>query len=259
MANIDRLQAAFLTATELPRAAAELGTAVAAMPMLGLAPRGDGHHVIVLPGLGAGDRSTHVLRSYLNRQGYEARPWEQGRNLGVRRMGGYDGLASYVRDVYQESGRAVSLIGWSLGGIYARTIAKMQPRQVRQVICLGSPIGGRVDKTVPGRVYSAISGKAIDPRVVERMIGSGSMPPPVPSTAIYSKSDGVVPWQLAREVPSEGTDNIEVWSSHIGLGANAAVLYAVADRLSQPEGDWKAFQRTGWKRSVFGPNLDPVA
>jgi pimeloyl-ACP methyl ester carboxylesterase len=215
--------------SELPRAAAEFGLLLGASPWLSLAPRGDGHGVLVLPGLGGGDESTRVLRRFLGQQGYDARPWDLGRNLGVRRMGNYDALLARVHEVARETGGKVSLVGWSLGGVHARAIAQIAPGRVRQVISLGSPIGGG------------------------RSEAHRELPVNLPRTAVYSRSDGVVPWRFAREPQAPQTDNIEVYSSHFGLGVNPTVLYAVADKLARPEGSLERFQRTGWKVALYGP------
>jgi pimeloyl-ACP methyl ester carboxylesterase len=236
------------------------------MPWLALAPRGDNHHVMVLPGFGADDRSTRLLRNYLGQQGYQDRRWDQGRNMGLRRLGGYDPLVERVKSIAQESGGTVSLIGWSLGGVHARAIAKILPDEVRQVITLGSPIGGPLEQTAMGQAYARANGDPVAQRFVERLIEANRMPPPVPSTAIFSKYDGVVPWQIAREPTvntsspnkpgrqardAAPTENIEVFASHIGLGFNPSVYFAVADRLSQAEGSWEPFSPKPWLAAAY--------
>jgi pimeloyl-ACP methyl ester carboxylesterase len=214
---------ALLGALELPRTMLEMGSLAASAAYLQLVERGDGHPVIVLPGFTASDRSTRLLRDYLRSIGYDARPWNLGRNLGLREAGEFDELHRELERVATESGKRASLVGWSLGGVHARNLAKRAPDQVRQVITLGSPFGGSAPRA------------------------------DIPSTAIYSRTDGVVAWRMAMEEPSALTDNIEVFGSHCGLGFNPAVYYAIADRLSQPEGRFARFSRAGWRAAVFGP------
>ena len=217
-----------LALAEGPRALSEIASLMAAAPFLATAPRGDGHAVLVMPGFGAGDRSTRVIRGFLKSLGYKAQPWQLGTNLGPVMSDLPASLAERLDEVFTSNGqRKISLVGWSLGGVYARLLAQKYPDKVRQVITLGSPFGGR-------------------PR-------SGEPLHNVPSTAIFSKTDGVVPWLIASQQPTDIAENIEVYSSHLGLGFNSAVLYALADRLSNPADQWRPFNRIGWKRFVYGP------
>jgi pimeloyl-ACP methyl ester carboxylesterase len=123
------------------RAIHELGAFLGALPLLSLAPKGDGHPVLVLPGLVASDASTRPLRSFLKNRGYAVSGWRQGRNLGLR-DGVQHAMVDLVRELSDTHGRKVSLVGWSLGGLYARQLAKMMPDCVRSVITLGSPFAG---------------------------------------------------------------------------------------------------------------------
>jgi pimeloyl-ACP methyl ester carboxylesterase len=231
------------------RAINEFGAFLGALPLLSLAPRGDGHPVLVLPGLVASDMSTRPLRAFLNNRGYAANGWRQGRNLGLR-----DGVREAMVDLVQElndiHGRKVSLIGWSLGGLYARQLAKMMPERVRSVITLGSPFAGPPKATNAWRVYEFASGRRAD-EVDPQFGGSLADAPPVPTTAIFSRTDGICAWQGCKEKPSAQTESIEVESSHCGMGHHPAVVYAVADRLAQPEGKWQPFDRSGWRALVY--------
>ena len=206
------------------RAGAEFGAALAAMPWLRLAPRGDGHAVLVLPGLGASDDSTRMLRRFLRDRGYAAKGWGLGRNLGPRA-----GIERAVLDVLarmgDDSGATVSIVGWSLGGLYARELAKREPEAVRSVVTLGSPLH--------------------HPSATDRPL------PPVPTTSIFSRTDEIVPWRASVVAEGDTSENIEVVGSHLGLGFNPAALFAVADRLAQEEGQWKLFERTGWRQLVY--------
>src|SRR5262249_54111818 len=147
-------------------------------------------------------------------------------------------------------GRRLSLVGWSLGGIYARELAKRFPDKVRMVITLGSPFAGTPRATNAWRVYEFASGQSIDDRDGD-LAASLAEPPPVPTTSIFSRSDGICAWQTCLNPEKAHTENIEVHGSHCGLGHHPATVYAVADRLAQPEGEWQAFERSGWRSLVY--------
>lgn len=233
----------WLAAAELPRAVTEVGLFAAALPtLLAFAPRGDGHPVLVLPGMLAGDASTALLRGALRQLGYDARGWGLGRNFGTRVVGN-DGknLLALVEAIFEGTGRRVSLVGWSLGGILARLVAQRQPELVRQVITLGSPIADDPLATNAWRIYEAVSGTRVDDAATRAFMLEVGRPLRVPSAAIFSKADGICAWQGCVAKPSACSENIEVRGSHCGLGANPLVLYAVADRLAQEEGKWKPF------------------
>ena len=241
-----------LALTELPRAMLELGTLPFAAPALAMAPRGDGHPVLVLPGFIASDTSTAVLRRYLSKLGYDAHAWELGRNLGPKAIG-LEGekLVARLRAIHEATGQKVSLVGWSLGGIMARIVARRAPDAVRQVITLGSPFAGSPKATNVWRAYEYLTGHHIEGDSAKSQLAEAASPPPVPSTAIYTREDGVVAWQICMEQAGPETDNIEVHGSHCGLGVNPAVLYAVADRLAQAENDWHPFERNGVRGIVY--------
>jgi len=215
----------------------ELGAFVATVPWWTLAPRGDGHAVLVLPGLIQSDLSTRPLRGFLRARGHAAHGWKLGRNTG--RSGVVDeSLVHRLHDLHEKHGRKVSLIGWSMGGLFARELACRAPDAVRQVITLGSPFTGPAKASNAWRLYEALSGeRAGDPALAARFRG----PLPVPTTAIYSRRDGIVAWQCCVNEPGPRAENIAVTSTHMGLGHHPAVLYAVADRLAQPEGQWQPF------------------
>ncbi len=199
------------------RALASAGAFAAGLPLLQLAPRGEPHPVLVLPGLMATDLSTQVLRSWLRRLGYPVVGWALGRNRGPTREI-VDALPRLLDRLAAEHGTSVSIIGQSLGGIYARTLAGRAPRQVRQVISLGSPIGPR------------------------NVGDSPAAPLAVPSTAVYSRWDGVVDWRACRQEPGPRSENVAVHAAHLGMGHDPAVLWVIADRLAQPRHDWHPFR-----------------
>jgi pimeloyl-ACP methyl ester carboxylesterase len=231
------------------RAIHELGAFLGALPLLSLAPRGDGHPVLVLPGLIASDVSTRPLRAFLRNRGYYVKGWGQGRNLGLR-AGLQDAMTDLLQEMNDTHGRKVSLIGWSLGGLYARQLAKMMPERVRSVITLGSPFAAGPRSTNAWRVYEMASGRRADEEDA-RFGGALATPPPVPTTAIFSRTDGICAWQGCVQQSSARAESIEVESSHCGMGHHPAVVYAVADRLAQVEGQWQPFDRSGWRAIVY--------
>src|ERR1700709_2678560 len=231
------------------RAFSELGAFLGALPLLSLAPLGDGHPVLVLPGLVASDSSTRPLRHFLKSRGYAVSGWRQGRNLGLRE-GVQHAMVDLVRELSDTHGRKISVIGWSLGGLYARQLAKMMPDRVRSVVTLGSPFAGSPRATNAWRVYELASGRSSEEEDHD-FGGSLAETPPVPTTAIYSRTDGICAWQGCMEKTSATSESIEVESSHCGMGHHPAVVYAVADRLAQPEGAWTPFDRSGWRGFVY--------
>ena len=234
---------------ELPRAVGEASALLPTTGRLRRLPPGDGHAVITLPGFLAGGGSMRVLRSYLTGWGYDARCWGLGRNLGLSRKRDVEGLLDRrISEVADESGHKVSLIGWSLGGLFARELARRHPDKVRNVLLLGGPIGDP-RATNAWRLFEAVSGIRIDDAgLTERIRGLREPVPDVPMTAIYSRSDAVVSSDIARLPPGRLVENVGVTASHFGMGFNPAVLYLIADRLRQQ--NWRRFDITGW-RSMF--------
>jgi pimeloyl-ACP methyl ester carboxylesterase len=230
------------------RASWEFAAGLVALPWLRLAPRGDGHTVLVLPGLVASDASTRMLRGFLKRRGYDVHGWDLGRNYGPR-PGIEDAMLALIDRLHAQSGRKISLIGQSLGGAYARSLATQRPDAVRSVITLGSPVTGHPRSSNAWRVYEFASGSSsVDPSRWQQV----TQAPQVPTTSVYSRSDGIVAWRSSIEASAlPHTENIEVISSHIGMAVHPAVLFAVADRLAQPEGEWQPFERRGWRAAVF--------
>ena len=230
------------------RALHELAIFAGALPFLNIAPRGDGHSVLVLPGLMASDVSTRPLRDFLQGRGYDVHGWGLGRNFGLRPNLERQ-MLSRVAEIRRRSDRKVSLIGWSLGGVYARELAKAVPEQVRVVITLGTPFTGNPKATNAWRLYEWLTGHRIGAPDIH---GALRQPPRVPTTSIFSRTDGIVAWQCSVEHPGPISESIEVEASHLGMGFNPLALYAIADRLSQPEGAWQPFERRGLRRFVYG-------
>ena len=198
-------------ALEGVRAIGDMGLLAAAAPLLARSPRGDGHTVLVLPGLAADDNSTRPLRRFLGSLGYDVLGWGLGRNMGpdneTRR-----GLAEALQRAHARRNQPVSLVGWSMGGVYARELAGASPQSVRLVVTLGSPVLRTVS---------------------------------VPSTSIFTRSDAIVPWRRSVQPAGPTSENVEVSASHISLGHNPSVLHVLADRLAQPAGTWATFAPRG--------------
>lgn len=235
------------------RAFWELGAVIPAWPFLRRAPAGDGHSVIVFPGLSASDGSTLPMRSFLENLGHDISGWNQGYNFGPR-SGVLQAAKQQVIDTCQVTGNKVSLIGWSLGGIYARELAKELPNCVRSVMTMGTPFAGSHHSTNAWRLYELTSGRDIHREVEQFDLPAA---PPVPTTSIFSRTDGVVAWPASIQAPcllNPLTENLEVIASHLGLGLNPSAWWALADRLAQPEGQWKPFERKGGLHGMIFPD-----
>ena len=241
-----------LMAMEGARALRDIAVLPAAAPFLRLAPFGDGHPVLVLPGFLGDDRSTVALRRFLQRRRYDTYSWRLGQNLGPRTIGlTGDRLLRRLEAVHRRTKKKVSLVGWSLGGIMARELAKQAPHLVRQVISMGSPFNGNPSASNVSSLYERLTGDVLEGERYEEFIQMHLPPDGIPSTAIYTKLDGVVAWQNCLEDEHPLTDNIEVKTSHCGLGFNPAVYFAIADRLVMEEGQWDPFHRKGWRGFVY--------
>ncbi len=243
---------------EAPRALTDLASLPLSTPILNQIPSGDGHGIFVIPGFGASDRSTFILRRFLQSKGYPCSGWGMGRNLGIERSGGVNQLNDNFMEFQERTGDKVSLIGWSLGGIHARRIARLHRDSVRQVISLGSPINGAPIDTGVWKAYQYINKRVVTADRTEHGSTRLFKSIEIPSTSIYSKSDGIVPWHLSLEKEALQADNIEVVASHIGLGVNASVFYIIANRLALPDGEWKRFNANLWRHRLALAALNPL-
>ena len=240
--------AAGLALTEAHRAALEYGSLMLSRGWLSLMPRGDGHGVVLLPGFLGDDGYNAPLGRYLDKLGYCSSGWMQGRNLGPRE-GILESTVEHIVGHAEKTGGKVTLIGHSLGGIYARELAKEVPDQVRQVISLGSPFGhGRDTGSYPRRLFSALNPDE-QVQIDQHQLAE---PPPVPTTAVFSKGDGVCNWRTCyQQGKHEQAQNVQVWGSHCGLTINPMVWFLLADRLAQAEDDWKPFRSSQWARLFY--------
>ncbi len=224
---------------EMPRALMESAMLAPAAPLLMTVPRGDGHPVLVIPGLLGHDHHMLILRRYLDSRSYRTHGWLRGTNRGLSAAGGMEVLQARLNEIYQRyQGRKVSIIGWSLGGIFARRLAMMAPDQVRQVICLGSPIGS-VANAEAAVIAERFRDEGLSLEQIQQMLMLSRHTLPVPSTAVYSRSDAIVPHQIAAQPASSNSESIEVIGSHAGLIVNPQVLYLLGRRLCQPEDNWQ--------------------
>jgi pimeloyl-ACP methyl ester carboxylesterase len=236
--------------TEPARGLAGLAVLPLAAPWLAAAPRGDGHGVLVVPGLLASDMSTALLRRFLRWLGHEVHGWDLGRNVGPTDAV-LDRLPQTLAALAESSGGPVSLVGWSLGGIYAREMARRHPGQVRQVITLGSPFAltdprqSRADGVYRRRSYLHADAGRVPTR--EQV----AQPISVPSTAVYSRRDGITAWHACIEPETALHENVEVRCGHLGFGTDPATLWLIADRLALPAGQWRPFRPPALLRRLY--------
>ena len=239
------------SAMELGRAMLEIGSTAMLGPVFKTLPKGDGHTIITIPGFMGADGSTSQLRRFLRNRGYNAIPWGLGRNgAEVRsqnledfldhRTAMEDAIAARVEQEYLASGQKVTLVGWSLGGLYAVALAHRYPRWIRQVITLGTPFGdprGTALYSVMGSFY----GNDVDEDALARWVGhtykSGKLR--VPVLALYSESDGIVGAGIARcEGDANYVTNMAVLASHVGFPFNPLVFAVIANHLVEPHERW---------------------
>jgi pimeloyl-ACP methyl ester carboxylesterase len=206
---------------------------------------GDGHPVVIFPGLAADQRSLGPLKEFCEGLGYATSDWGRGFNTGP--LGDVDAwideLARHVDELVRPHRRPASLVGWSLGGIYAREVAKKLGRRARQVITIGTPFAGSAEQTNVKWVFRLVNGSP--PVLDDALMARLRTAPDIPTTSIYSRSDGVVAWQACiQDGHAPHTENIEVEGSHCGLGWNPDVLAIIADRLRQPRNAWQRHRRS---------------
>jgi pimeloyl-ACP methyl ester carboxylesterase len=203
-------------------------------------PQGDGHTVLFLPGFLAGNSSTRLMRELIGSAGFKAERWAHGINRGIT-YEVVEATRNQVARLAFQSGGKISIVGQSLGGTLARIVANEVPDFVRCIVTLGSPING-----VSGIVQTAKelydlhsltslgdSWESFYQQVVNN--------PPVPSTSIYSKNDGVVDWGESLQIETDRADNVEVYASHVSMGFDMRTIKVIADRLAQPAGGWKKY------------------
>jgi hypothetical protein len=230
--------------TEQWRSLADAASLASSLPRLHRGERGDGHGVLVMPGLLADDLSTTALRGILTARGYRATPWGLGANIGpTPRI--VDGITTRLHDLADRTGSPVSLVGWSLGGFLARELARRFPDEVRMVITLGTALQltpeDDPDLATVGRIFHAL--RPLHTDFLDAGAQPANLPLPVPATAIYSRQDGVVPWAACLEPDGPLSESVEVIASHCGLGWNAEAIQVVLDRLRLTADTWQPYRR----------------
>jgi pimeloyl-ACP methyl ester carboxylesterase len=207
---------------------------------------------LVLPGFTASDRSTRMPRRLFRQKGYSVHGWGLGSNVGPHPHV-LHGLRRRLAELTDRYGTPVSLVGWSLGGIYARELAREDPLRVQLVVTLGSPYRFRTgDRGHVSDMYAAVAPEH-DPFPARSMPEHESPPLEVPATSVYTRTDGIVRWRACVEPVGPARENIEVIGTHNGLGFNVAALHAVADRLNQEPGQWKPFVPPPYLRHLYPP------
>jgi hypothetical protein len=216
-------------------------------PPIGFLPQGDGAPVLVLPGFTTDDGATAVLRRVVSDHGFWVAPWSLGRNIGPTRQI-VDGMRSLLLEIASLHGRPVSLVGVSLGGVYARALAREFPRQVSQIVSLGSPYRLlSTDRTTVHAIWDYLKPYHEDDLSLFDAHEDARDPLSVPATSIYSRSDGIVPWEASidrtgLDAPNPSAENIEVYGTHVGMCVNPAAIYALIDRLVKVGLPWRPFQ-----------------
>lgn len=217
------------------------------------APLGNGSPVLVLPGFGADDHSTRWLRRFLTKQGYTVYGWDGGVNKGFSKEA-LDHTKKRFDEICQKHpAQKLALVGHSLGGLSARELARDFPSQVSKVITMGSPFNMGTDDDAVQRLTRLIFDhyNADNDLISNEMLRNRSrVPPPVPTTSIYSQTDGFVNWRTCINPPGQKVENVEVESSHLGMAVNALVFLVIADRLAQPIQNWRPFDPAKYPRAV---------
>jgi pimeloyl-ACP methyl ester carboxylesterase len=231
--GISRNRLRILTWAEIPSTIYAILRLPFGVGRLYAARRGDGTPILVIPGFAMSDHSTAILRAYLTWLGYNVSGWGFGQNLGAKTIGIYnERLMARLAELHDRVSRPVTLIGWSMGGIMARMIARAAPEKVRQIISLGAPFTGDPFANTVWQTYERMSGHSLAHPVARAKIAESKLPPPVPNLSLFSKSDGIVAWQSCIEPERSHTDNIEVQSAHCAFGFCPVILRTIADNLA---------------------------
>ena len=254
-----KLKQIFNSTTELHRAAWEYTTLQWSWNGLkSKLPEGDGHPVLFFPGFMTSDTFTAPLRNCVEEKGYKTYGWDKGINFGFDEATA-EHLKKRLKQVFDENGgRKVTLVGHSLGGVYARELAREFPEMVRGVVTMGTPFGMMDDPESAtskrlSQIYKFFNPESVDAGHAD-IRDRGLTPPPVPTTSLYSKDDGIVVWKAALNPSAPQAENIEVYGSHLGMTCNPMTVAAVLDRLAQKEGEWKPFDPKVYQSIIFPAN-----
>ena len=225
------------------RALAEHMAYVGAIPALGIAHAGEGHgrHVLVIPGMMSDDLSTRLMRKTIDLAGYRSHGWRLGRNIGPTRVA-IEGIVTRLEDLAQRQGGPIPVVGWSLGGLFARELATLRPHLVDRVITMGSPVNAIHKRQSSGaEIYDLFEAKHLPTYSLDQW-RTHHENPVQPITSIFSKTDGIVQWKAACVDDGPRAENVEVFGSHFGMGANATVVHVILNRLAVSVNDWQPFR-----------------
>lgn len=217
---------------EPARSIAGILSLVGARRALLAAPKGDGRAVMLMPGLFTGDRSMLLMRRYLNWLGYRAEGWKLGANFGARTIGAdAERLLDRIEALAATHG-PVTLVGVSLGGMIARLVAHRRPDLIREVITIAAPYAGNPRATNVWRLFEWMTGERVDGPAVQDRLREIARPLPMPATAIWSATDGIVNGLICHAPDEPGCRAIEVVASHMGVQHRPEVLLRVAETLA---------------------------
>ena len=211
--------------------------------------------VLLMPPYLGNDISTTFVRKYLKSVGFKTYKWDLGVNLINSKS--LPKLVEKLDEIYEKHQEKVNLVGWSGGGIFAKIIANRHPEKVEQLITIGSPVWGIKNMQTPlVKMLEFLRGKTLKERN-EKFLRELEEIPNVPITCIYTKTDGLLPWKHCMEAETLRNDinNIEVFGSHCGMGANASVLLTVANSLNTNITGKKPKGITSKIESIFFPEF----
>lgn len=222
---------ALLTTLGESRAPVDAAATLFRLPSLLKLDAGKPRPILLAPGFKADEASMAPLGWFLNKLGHQCFQWGLGRNQGevdedIVRLG------RRTLTLMHELEQPLTLIGWSLGGVVAREVARLFPETVCEVITLGTPITGGPKYTAPGKFYARrrnLDMDAFEDHILQRNQAGFDQP----VTSIYSKSDGIVAWEASVDVYNKHADNVEVKGAHLGLGVNHRVWRVIAAKLER--------------------------
>jgi pimeloyl-ACP methyl ester carboxylesterase len=192
-------------------------------------PHGQGQPVLVYPGYLTGDVSSIRLRRSLRASGYAAYGWGLGQNKGAR-ADLLDRLGARLDSIVSRHGQPAALVGWSLGGIFARELAKQRPDLIQLVITLGSPFSGSPRDNNAWRIYELLNDHPVDRPPIDAVL---QQKPPVRTIAVHSPIDGIVAQRSARGLPDESDRQVEIAERHLSLARSPAAIRLIGQLLSE--------------------------
>ena len=192
-----------------------------------LGPRGPekGPPALVIPGFIANDRTTMELRRALAEGGWRAHPWDNGWNMGAT-ADMVDRLRGRLDQIHEEP---ILVVGWSLGGVFARELARQHPDRVKAVVTLGSPFSGDPHLNNVWQLYEWVAGHKVDEPPIPRITDK----PPVPSLAIWSRNDGIISVRAARGLAHESDRTVELSCNHMAFGVSRSAAKQVVQEIDK--------------------------